>query len=347
MIKIDDQIINDHKSLDALSAAERYAALALEKLRFDTLLSRVSAFFTERKKFVLMNAVKNEQRYLLEWLAYHRVRGVDGFVIFDNDSSDHTTDILAALHRAGLVCAISWPTVHPYEKQQISAFSSGIRALQTFRAAEWLGFLDVDEFYRFREPTLGECLAHLPEADAYELSWLFFGSGGRIEAGEGLVLERFCKRARFDHPKNWSGKPLARLDTITGHFHHPHRLKFPDEAVVKLPDGTVRGNGPIERGDEIGKVMLRAKARSAEILSIHHYAVRSQEEFQQKAGKGRINYRITESSINMDEHQRYFKAHDINEQQDDSLLQWADAVRAEMAEIVRRADIGHLVKDIH
>jgi Glycosyl transferase family 2 len=46
--------------------------------------------------------VKNEAPYLLEWIAYHRVIGVDRFLIYNNDSTDETSSILEHLDRAGI-----------------------------------------------------------------------------------------------------------------------------------------------------------------------------------------------------------------------------------------------------
>lgn len=41
--------------------------------------------------------VRNEARYILEWIAYHKAVGIDHFYIYDNQSTDETTDILIRL----------------------------------------------------------------------------------------------------------------------------------------------------------------------------------------------------------------------------------------------------------
>jgi Glycosyltransferase family 92 len=57
--------------------------------------------------------VRNEARYILEWIAFHKAIGIDHFYIYDNQSTDGTTDILLRLQAAGLVTRISWPDSTP------------------------------------------------------------------------------------------------------------------------------------------------------------------------------------------------------------------------------------------
>jgi hypothetical protein len=42
----------------------------------------------------LVLIIKNESKYIVEWIEYHRQIGVDHFVIFDNDSSDEIKSII-------------------------------------------------------------------------------------------------------------------------------------------------------------------------------------------------------------------------------------------------------------
>ena len=344
MIELDYQLINDDRMLASLSAADRYAASALEKLRTYELNKRIGEFFQERRKVIILNTVKDEARYIVEWVAYHRLIGVDGIVLLDNDSKDATPDILSALHRAGIVCAIPWPTVHPYEKQQISAFANAVRALQAVRASEWLGFLDVDEFYVSRDHrTLDAALAAMSPADCYHLTWQFFGSSGAKTREAGLVIERFANRAPFGSPHNWQGKPLMKLDEVVGHFHHPHNVKLGNDAAYKLPDGTTFPGALPQRDAPIAPTLSEAKRRSASILALHHYAVRSREEFMEKVGKGRVNYRISETMIEFDRQEEYFRRLDLNHEEDRVLADMASDVKEEMARIAKAANLEHIL----
>ena len=41
--------------------------------------------------------VRGEAPYLLEWIAYHRVRGVQRFILADNGGDDGTSELLERL----------------------------------------------------------------------------------------------------------------------------------------------------------------------------------------------------------------------------------------------------------
>ena len=48
-------------------------------------------------KIAVCAIFKDEGPYLLEWLAFHKLIGVDLFFLYDNDSSDGGSDIIAAI----------------------------------------------------------------------------------------------------------------------------------------------------------------------------------------------------------------------------------------------------------
>ena len=62
--------------------------------------------------------VKNEARYLLEWLSYQVAIGVDSFILYDNGSADESIDLMMKLGNGLSITLISWPSpgsVHPAE----------------------------------------------------------------------------------------------------------------------------------------------------------------------------------------------------------------------------------------
>ena len=48
-----------------------------------------------------ITCVKDEGPFLLEWIAYHRLIGVTDFLIYSNDCSDGTAELLDALAAKG------------------------------------------------------------------------------------------------------------------------------------------------------------------------------------------------------------------------------------------------------
>ena len=86
---------------------------------------------------------KNEAPYILEWIAFHRFVEIDHFFIADNNSDDGTTELLAALDRAGIVTHIPFPG-KPDEAPQLPAYREIMRRHKN--DADWFAFIDGDEF---------------------------------------------------------------------------------------------------------------------------------------------------------------------------------------------------------
>ena len=140
---------------------------------------------------------KNEGPYILEWIAFHRAVGVTRFFIADNASDDGSTELLAALDRAGIIRHIPFPG-RPGEPPQLPAY---VEILARFGAeADWIAFIDADEFLQPAPPdrSLLPALAGLDAAEGVGMvvvNWAVYGSGGADEAGPEPVIERFQGRA--------------------------------------------------------------------------------------------------------------------------------------------------------
>ena len=89
-------------------------------------------------KLFIAAIVKNELNALLEWIAYHRVLGVNGFIIADNGSNDGTRELLGSLAKLGIVTIIDYPTVGAQEPQ-LPAYEKILRTCP--RDVDLLAFL--------------------------------------------------------------------------------------------------------------------------------------------------------------------------------------------------------------
>ena len=91
-------------------------------------------------KIAVCAIFKDEAPYLLEWLAFHRMIGVDLFVLYDNGSSDAGSDLIRASSFARNVTLIDWPD------GRVNSPPTSIFASITRRASTWVAFIDIDEF---------------------------------------------------------------------------------------------------------------------------------------------------------------------------------------------------------
>lgn len=226
----------------------------------------------ERRRLAVVASVRNEASYLLEWIAYHRVVGVDHFFIYDNESNDSTAEILCRLSQAGIVSACFWES-KPDINKQVSAYSDAI--LRFTSDCEWVAFIDADEFI---VPTAGasvlDALSDYEQAAAVGVHWRVFGSAGQQVRSPGLVMDRFTRATESDARPNRHIKTISRGTGLT--FANVHMTKNSGGPVVAM-DKT-----PI---DYETRGLLEAVVPGP--LVINHYFCKSFEEFCWKRDRGR------------------------------------------------------------
>ncbi|NJO79378.1 MAG: glycosyltransferase family 92 protein [Cyanobacteria bacterium RM1_2_2] len=84
--------------------------------------------------------MKYEAPYLLEWLEFHKLVGVQKFYLYDNGDGIDTIGILYPYFESGEVILHDWPVA----PGQLPAYK---HCLQTYsQDSEWIAFIDLDEF---------------------------------------------------------------------------------------------------------------------------------------------------------------------------------------------------------
>lgn len=247
--------------------------------------------------------VKDEADCLLEWVAYHRVIGAHNFFIADNDSTDGTSEILDALAEYGIVQRLRFPTP-ANGNAQMPAYATLLERVRG--KCDVVAFIDADEYLLPMDgsgsllPFLNELFAN-PEVSALGLNWAIFGSNGALFAEEGLIIDRFTKRAKASFGVHFHIKTIARPERITN-FANPHFVHLTDGRYI---DAT---------GADIVPHPKHGKGLSSEIIwtgaRINHYATKSLEEF--LIGKSRRGSATKKARI---KHKKYFTSHDRNEEE--------------------------------
>lgn len=101
---------------------------------------------TDCKYYLAVGAIfRDEAPYLKEWIEFHRMVGVERFILYDNGSTDNYLEILSPYLQAGIVELIDWPsTPAGWLDAQRRANNHCIRA--NAGVAFWLALIDLDEF---------------------------------------------------------------------------------------------------------------------------------------------------------------------------------------------------------
>jgi len=221
-------------------------------------------------KPTIVAIMKNECPYILEWVAYHHAVGVTDIVIYDNGSTDGSSELMSRLAAIGAIRHVPWPASQEVSPQ-VSAYKD---ALTHLSPDDWVVFIDADEFIvPVRHDTVPEAFAQIlsraPDATACALNWKTFGTSGQEKRDERLVMERFTRCAEAGRSPNNCVKSLALVGAIeTPHIHICH-MKSGSYVKEKGEPVEIYGNG-------------MSRSVSHETLQINHYMTKSREEWDEK-----------------------------------------------------------------
>ena len=241
----------------------------------------------------IVTTMKNEGPFILEWIAYHRAIGAQDFLIYTNDCSDGTDDLLKLLDKKGFC---NWRE-NPYKKTKMKPQHAALQAAgkeQVVNQADWLICMDVDEYIAIHtgDGTLTALFDTVPEANMFSFTWRLFGNNDIDAFQDGFITQHFTSAARELANKPhvaWGFKTLFRNN---GNFkkmgvHRPKGIQ--PKAVERIY--WVNGSGEPMPRDQWRNAWRSNKATYGyKLAALNHYAVRSTESFLVKRDRGRVNH---------------------------------------------------------
>lgn len=218
---------------------------------------------------------KNEGPYLLEWIAFHRMIGVDHFILYDNGSDDEGTELIRRSAFSDCLTIIDWP-------ERPGQFTAYADCITRYGARfSWIAFIDLDEFIHPVSSNSLRAVLQDPRYDAYSeilIFWMLFGSGGHQERPTGLVLENYRDRLPLDTPVNGHVKTIARGPALLAPGTTPHIFQTCGEAC-----------------DPTGSLILKHALHPTqvhEVLALHHYFTKSRADWEAKLRRGKADQEI-------------------------------------------------------
>ena len=292
--------------------------------------------------------MRNEGPFLLEWLAYHRVIGIDRMVIVSNGSTDGTDDLLAALAGAGEISFLQ--TSPGYGVAPQDAAVQAFEAEVGYQADGWHLWLDADEFLNVHvgDHTVQALIAALGVAEGVMLNWRLFGSSGNDSFSGRHVSGEFTGASKLGFVANLETKPMFRAGAKFAGFsvNSAGLPRLVDGAEVTADD-CLGGNGkPLDpknprtapwltRQPYRGRTNLASRREFGwDLAQINHYSVRTPDHFRLKAARGRGMVSTGPRRPNVRHTPAYFDRFDRNEAEDRSILHWEAAVTAEIARLM-------------
>lgn len=249
-------------------------------------------------KLGVVAIVKNEARFMEEWVLFHLNQGVDKIIIYDNGSTDDIRSVLKPYIKRKAVKYIYYPG----KKLQCDVYNDAIYRYGRF--FKYMIMLDADEFLYPSEThekltdIIDEAFERDEKVGCLVVNWLCYGSGGFIKSPEGHVVENYLKRGAYEFEGNRNYKTIVDPQKVFSYI-CPH---FPE-----LKKGYKKVN-------TVGDVIdTSVTSGNYERLRINHYFTKSKEDYIKKMIRGKAD---RSDKRGMDEFYRY----DVNDIYDDSIL---------------------------
>jgi hypothetical protein len=284
---------------------------------------------------LIVTAMRDEAPYLLEWVAYHRLIGVERFLVFSNDCADGTDAMLDRLQEMGLV---THARNEDYARRgvQWTALDRAREHLVTGEA-EWILVSDVDEFVNVKTGAgrIGDLIDAVPEADAIALTWRLFGADGVVGIEDAPVIQQFTRAAPFPCHAPWQASQFKTLFRNDGRYRKlgVHRPK--ERAKGKAAPVWVNGSGR-RLGPEFldTQVITYGAAAGMDHACLNHYSLKSAEAFLVKAARGLPNRAKKPVDIG------YWADRNFNTVEESSILRHLPALRGALEDLKADAVLG-------
>ena len=183
------------RELDFISDCEGVEGWTIAQCLSNLLLGQIRP----RRKAAVVSSMRNDGIYILDWIAHYNVIGFEHSIIYTNDNSDGSEELLRLLADHGVITLIESEitgTVPPERK----AYGHAVQALHELRDFEWAMFVDSDEYFipgPQYECSIANVLSaverqfpeKLPSGICYH--WLWFISAMAFARTPGLLIERF------------------------------------------------------------------------------------------------------------------------------------------------------------
>lgn len=248
---------------------------------------------------------KDEGLYINEWIAFNKAVGVDHIYLYDNDSTDGLREKISSYVDEGYV---SYHLIRG-KKRQCDAYNEAIDKYKY--ESKYMIFIDVDEFVfpvsdqERLVDVIDNYFKDNKQIGGLSINWLLFGSSGKEQYDDDLVIERFTKRAKYEFDANKQYKVVVDPRKCFS-FICPH---YPMYLV-----------GYYMVSDDGAKLKTDRFSSEYKTLRCNHYFTKSFEEFSIKRNRGMADRNQIRDMSD-------FERHDKNDEDDYEILRYLSDVK--------------------
>jgi hypothetical protein len=213
--------------------------------------------------------LKCEYQFVEEWLCYHRLLGVESFVLYDDDPEQRLRSLLS--HHSSYVTVFDHADgfdAGQGRDRQTKAYEHAIRHMN----CDWLAFIDGDEFIVLRKhENIADFVGTFEEAEAIVLTWHMFGHNGYYDDPPSVLS---CLVRRKAEPGRMM-KSIVRRTSI-------QQVKSAHRVRTTNPRATYDANNR-----NYADVIYPGKT---DVAHINHYFCRSYKTWMKRLYRGCLSY---------------------------------------------------------
>ncbi|WP_320005737.1 glycosyltransferase family 92 protein [Maridesulfovibrio sp.] len=217
--------------------------------------------------------MRAEDKFITEWICYHKLMGVDHFYLYDNGDVEESKRLLAPFIDEGSVTLIPFPDLEGlnYDRKEknkykcIQYLAYGDFLVRYAHNMDWVIKVDIDEFVYPRKGsgfrTIKEYLVSLENISGLKVPSRYFGDSGHDEAPDDIVIASYDKRVA----EPMSYKTIARTDCILpAKYSTAHDFNY--------------------------RLSCKKFKQDEEVLALNHYYTKSKEDYVDKIEKFKKGY---------------------------------------------------------
>ena len=230
----------------------------------------------------LVAIFRDEDDYLVEWIEFHRMMGVDHFILYDNGLEKSSQVLLKSYIEKNIVTHILFPDIQGLRDGrhadtlsiQQMAYADFIKRFR--HHFNYILQLDIDEFlFPKSHNSITEVLNEYDDSKlaSIEINWTNFGDSGHLTKPNGLVIKNFTKSGSNVVPQ--AIKSIANTRYLSLRFIYTNVHRFSHRFTIM---------------DVFTKLFLGypqiIKGKNAnDLFQLNHYITKSKEEFLAKGHK--------------------------------------------------------------
>ena len=235
----------------------------------------------------LVAIFRDEDDYLVEWIEFHRMMGVDHFILYDNGLEKSSQVLLKSYIEKNIVTHILFPDIQGLRDGrhadtlsiQQMAYADFIKRFR--HHFNYILQLDIDEFlFPKSHNSITEVLNEYDDSKlaSIEINWTNFGDSGHLTKPNGLVIKNFTKSGSNVVPQ--AIKSIANTRYLSLRFIYTNVHRFSHRFTIM---------------DVFTKLFLGypqiIKGKNAnDLFQLNHYITKSKEEYLRKLKINKYGY---------------------------------------------------------